>query len=195
MADAGPPYAARLAQLVAGQVRDRPGEPVTLVTHSGAGLFAGQISAAIAAAATTAIFADAGLPEPDGGGQVVGDDFLPYLREIAADGIVPPWPLWFPDDDLGALFADQQTQRSVLAEAGALPLAFFEERLPPVPGHWPPSRAGYLLFSDGYRQEARKAAGRGWPVAELPGEHLHMLVMPAAVAAAIIALEAGAVPG
>jgi hypothetical protein len=188
LAGAGPPYAARLAGLVAGQVPAGPGDTITLVMHSGAGLFAGQVSAAIAAASTAAIFADAGLPGPDGGGQVVGDDFLPYLREIATDGIVPPWPLWFPDTDLGALFPDEPTRQAVLAEAGPLPLAFFEEQLPPVPGHWPPRHAGYLLFSEGYRQEARKAAGLGWPVAELPGEHLHMLVSPAEVAAAIIAL-------
>lgn len=188
LADAGPPYAPRLARMVAGQVPAGPGDTVTLVTHSGAGLFAGQVSAAIAAASTAAIFADAGLPGPDGGGPVVGDDFLPYLRQIATDAVVPPWPLWFPDEDLGALFPDEPTQRAVLAEAGPLPLAFFEELLPPVAAHWPPRRAGYLLFSAGYRQEARKAAGWGWPVTELPGGHLHMLVSPAEVAAAIIAL-------
>jgi hypothetical protein len=42
----------------------------------------------------------------------------------------------------------------------------------------------------GYQAPAREAASRGWPVRELPGEHLHMLVRPADVATAIIGLAA-----
>jgi hypothetical protein len=76
----------------------------------------------------------------------------------------------------------------VTSEAAPLPLAFYEEILPPVPGSWPPGRAGYLLFSAAYRQQAKEAGRQGWPVSELPGEHLHMLVRPAEVAAAIVAL-------
>jgi hypothetical protein len=184
----GPPYSRRLIDLAAGQVLADPQDPVVLVTHSGAGVFAAQLGAAIGAADTTMIFADASLPGSSGGGPVVDGQFLPYLREIAADGLVPPWPQWWPEEDLSPLFPDDQTRRGVLAEAASLPLAFFEETLPPMPGAWPPHRAGYLLFSAGYRQQACAAGSLGWPVTEIAGEHLHMLVSPAQVAAAIIAL-------
>src|SRR5262249_7785873 len=71
------------------------------------------------------------------------------------------------------------------------PLAFFEEVMPPQPASWPARRAGYLRFSDGYAEPAREAAGRGWPVTELPGEHLHMLGSPGEGAAALVSLAAG----
>jgi Alpha/beta hydrolase family len=187
-ADGGPPYAPRLAALVAGQVPADLQDPVVLVTHSGAGVLAAQLSAAIGASDVTAIFADAGLPGRGGAGPILDREFLPYLREIASDGLVPPWHQWWPDEDLSPLFPGEPARRAVTGEARSIPLAFFEEKLPPVPAHWPPRRAGYLLFSEAYRSQARLAAELGWPVRELPGEHLHMLVDPAGVAAAIMDL-------
>jgi hypothetical protein len=82
------------------------------------------------------------------------------------------------------------TRGSVAREAHAMPLAFFEEVLPQVPGSWRSCHPAYLRFSEGYQEPAREAASRGWPVRELPGEHLHMLVRPADVATAIIGLAA-----
>jgi alpha/beta hydrolase family protein len=186
----GPPYAPRLVALAAEQVTARPRDRVILVTHSGAGVFAAQLSAAIGAGATdvTTAFVDAGLPGPTGGGPVVDGEFLPYLRKIASDGLVPPWHQWWPGEDLSPLFPDESSQHAVTSQARPLPLAFFEEALPPAPQNWPPRRAGYLLFSESYRQQARQAALLGWPVRELPGQHLHMLADPAAVAAAIVDL-------
>jgi hypothetical protein len=184
----GPPYAPRFAELAAQQVPLRPHDHLVLVTHSGAGVFAAQLSAALGAGPTSVVFADAGLPDPAGGGPVVDGEFLPYLREIARDGIVPPWPQWWPGQDLSPLFPDPATRDAVTAEAGPLPLEFFEEVLPPVAAAWPPGHGGYLLFSAGYRQQAEAARRLGWPVITLAGEHLHMLISPAAVAAAIVDL-------
>lgn len=192
----GPPYAQRLTALAAGQVPAGPDDTVILVTHSGAGAFAAQLCAAIGTGDITTIFADAGLPGPAGAGPVVGGGFLPYLREIASDGVVPPWHQWWPGEDLSPLFPGESARREVTSEAGPAPLAFFEEELPPVAAGWPPRRAGYLLFSDAYRQQAQEAGALGWPVIELPGQHLHMLVDPAGVAAAImdLASQAGGLP-
>ncbi len=184
----GPPYWARLVSRLAAEVDAGPGDRVVLVPHSGAGVLAGQLAAAIGAGDTTVIFTDAALPGPDGGGPVVGTDFLPYLRKLAQDGLVPPWDQWWPDEDLSPLFPDESTRTAVLAEAGPLPLAFCEEELPPAPGGWPPGRAGYLMFSAAYQDQAAAARRYGWPVSTLPGEHLHMLVRPADVAAAITRL-------
>jgi hypothetical protein len=220
-ADGDPPYAQRLVRLAADQVlaqgcggpdADDSGMPtpadsgcssgqpgtslgrhdrVVLVVHSGAGVFAPHVLAAIGAADALTVFADAGLPGPAGAGPVVDDAFLPYLRDLASDGVVPPWPRWWPDEDLAPLFPDDATRRAVSAEAPALPLAFYEETLPAVAQRWSRYPAAYLLFSESYRESARQAAERGWPVRELPGEHLHMLVRPAELAAAITGLAAG----
>jgi hypothetical protein len=186
----GPPYAPALVGLGAGQVA-RPAsgaDRVVLVVHSGAGAFARALASALDAPAVGVIFADAGLPSPAGSTPVVDDAFLPYLREIAADGIVPPWPQWFPDADPAELFPDRAARAAVEADARPLPLAFFEESVPP--GVRPPGLAGYLLFSEGYQRAAAQARERGWPVKELPGSHLHPLVAPAEVAGALTQLAA-----
>lgn len=185
-----PPYAPRLVRLCAEQVgaalADGPAaDRVVLVVHSGAGPFAAQLAAAVPAgrAEVAVIFADAGLPAADGPTPVVDGGFLPYLRELARDGVVPPWPQWFPDADPAELYPSETARAAVLTDAQPLPLSFFEEEL--ASAAWP-GRAQYLLFSEGYRGEAEAAQRRGWPVAELPGTHLHMLADPAAVAAALL---------
>jgi hypothetical protein len=187
-ADGGAPYAPRLVRLAAGQVRAGRGDDVVLVTHSGAGRFVPHLVAAIGASDAVAVFADAALPSRPGGATVAKAEFLPFLRELASDGIVPPWPQWWPGEDLSPLFPDGAARQAVTSEARPLPLAFFEELLPALPDGWPPCRAAYLAFSEPYRREAAEAAQAGWPVRELPGGHLHMLVDPGAVAAAIMDL-------
>ena len=118
--------------------------------------------------------------------------FLPYLRQIARDGVVPPWPQWFPEADPAELYPTEAARAAVQADARPLPLSFFEETLPAVTGQAIAS-AGYLLFSEGYQQEAGQAGERGWPVTQLPGTHLHPLAAPADVAAAITGLAAALV--
>jgi hypothetical protein len=186
-ADGGPPFTPRLASRVAGQVRRGDGDEVVLVVHSGAGVFVPHLLLALGGGDATAVFADAALPRQAEPGTVADAGFLPYLRQLTSGGVVPPWPQWWPDEDLASLFPDQAAREALCGEADPLPLAFFEERLPTLPG-WPPSQAAYLVFSEPYRREAADAARAGWPVRELPGGHLHMLVRPAEVAAAIMDL-------
>jgi hypothetical protein len=191
----GPPYAPRLIGLCADQIRAAAGQlpegrpdRIVLVPHSGAGVLARHVAAAAAASDVVIVYADAGLPGRAGPDRVADAEFLPHLQEIASNGVVPPWPQWWPGEDLSGLFPGEAARAAVLAEARPLPLAFFVEVLPPLPPGRPPGAAAYLLFSAGYRQEAAEARRRGWPVTELPGEHLHMLASPAGVAAAITAL-------
>jgi hypothetical protein len=187
-ADGGPPFTPRLVSRVAGQVRCGDGDDVVLVAHSGGGVFVPHLLAALAGGDATAVFADAALPRQADPGTLTDAGFLPFLRELAGDGVVPPWPRWWPEEDLAPLFPDPATRETLCGEAGPLPLAFFEERLPVLPGGWPPSPAAYLVFSEPYRRQAAEAGRAGWPVRELPGGHLHMLVGPAEVAAAIMDL-------
>jgi hypothetical protein len=220
-ADGGPPYVPRLIQRASDQLGHHPATRAVLVVHSGAGVFAPYLAAA--AAADVVIFADASLPaqdpapstpapstpapstpapsaldrsipDPQGPARVTDAAFLPFLRDIAAGGIVPPWPRWWSAEDLAPLYPDDATRDAVNAEAAPLPLAFYEEILPPIPASWPARHRGYLQFSEGYAETARQARVLGWPVRELPGEHLHMLVDPVGVAAAITGLALG-LPG
>ncbi len=191
-AHGGPPYVPRLVRLAAEQVPADPSGEVILVTHSGAGVFVPHLVRAVAAREATAVFADAALPRQSGADTVVEGEFLPFLRERASGGVVPPWPHWWPGEDLSPLFPDEATRQAVTSEAGALPLRFFEETLPALPEGWPLCRAAYLVFSQSYRRVAIEATRAGWPVRELPGEHLHMLVRPGEVAAAITSLAAEA---
>jgi hypothetical protein len=187
-ADGGPPFTPRLVSRVAGQVRCGDGDDVVLVVHSGAGVFVPHLLLALGRGDATAVLADAALPRQADPGTVVDAGFLPYLRELASGGVVPPWPRWWPGEDLGPLFPDEAARQEVTSEAQPLPLAFFEELVPPLLDGWPPGRAAYLAFSEPYRRQAGQAAQAGWPVGELPGGHLHMLVDPAEVAAAIMDL-------
>jgi hypothetical protein len=106
--------------------------------------------------------------------------------------MVPAWPRWFPDASPAELFPNEAARAAVEADARPLPLAFFEETVPP--GEAQLGGSGYLLFSAGYEPEADQARERGWPVAELPGTHLHQLVAPAEVAAALIDLATSLAP-
>jgi hypothetical protein len=186
----GGPYAPRLIRLCAEQVAEsqKAADGVVLVVHSGAGMFAEHLATTIQTDRITVIFADAGLPGRSREWPVVDAAFLPYLREIARDGVVPPWPEWWPGADDCELFRSEAAREAVLADARPLPLAFFEETLPSLSSSPAHRDHGYLLFSDGYREEADAARRNGWPVAEVPGSHLHMLVSPAEVATAILAL-------
>jgi hypothetical protein len=190
-----PPYVARLIRQAVAQLPVTSADRIVLVPHSGAGVFVPYLATAGPGAAATVVFADAALP-PVGPGPatVVDAAFLPFLRDLAVDGMVPPWPDWWPDEDLSPLFPDADTRRTVTAEAPALPLAFYTEALPPVPDAWAGCRCGFLQFSAGYQEQAAAAYRRGWPVRELAGEHLHMLIDPDAVAAALVGLAAAATP-
>jgi hypothetical protein len=180
--DGGSPYVPRLLQRVDAQLPSHPADDTVLAVHSGAGVFAPYL--ADAAGVGTVVFADAGLPRA-GDARVIEDGFLPFLRGIARGGMVPAWPDWWLGEDLSPLYPDEATRRSVNTEARPLPLDFFEERLPPIPDSWQSRRCGFLRFSEGYAEPAKQAAALGWPVRELPGEHLHMLVDPVGVAAAL----------
>jgi hypothetical protein len=191
----GPPYVPRLVRVAAGQVNVGPRDEVVVVTHSGAGVFAPLLLEALGSSPGSAVFVDAALPSRSPDATVVDAGFLPFLRKLATEGMVPPWHRWWPEEGLAPLFPDEATREDLIAEAQPLPLAFYEETLPPLPEGWPARRAGYLVFSEPYREAAAEAARLGWLVRELPGGHLHMVVSPGEVAAAITALAAGAVVG
>lgn len=185
-----PPFWPRVVAAVtaaAGEVA-RPGEALVLVAHSNSGIFVPVISDALARPVSCSVFADATLPAMDGPTPAAGEDFLPFLRGLAGpDGRVPRWTDWWDEEDVAPLFPSPRTRAEVTAELPRLPLAYYEERVP-VPAGWEDHPCSYLLFSSAYTAVAGQAAERGWPVRRLPGEHLHQLVDPGGVAAALLEL-------
>ena len=89
---------------------------------------------------------------------------------------------------LGARVADTAARAAVEAEQPRMPLAYFTAEVD-VPDGWADRPSAYLAFGDTYAEEIGFALACGWPVATLPGRHLHQLVAPAEVAAAITALR------
>ncbi|MFM6849138.1 MAG: hypothetical protein ACKOVB_08535 [Terrabacter sp.] len=166
--------------------------PVVLVPHSNAGLFVPAVAAQRDVVA--AVFVDAALPSRVPSGTTDGEttlgpaSFLGFLEGLAdADGLLPPWTRWWDVADVDALFPDAGTRRRVEQEQRRLPLAYFRDTVA-VPSGWTDSPNAYLAFGDTYADERRQAEQWGWPVTTMDGDHLHLLVSPAEVAAALVAL-------
>ncbi len=179
---AGPPYCLRQAEVIA---RSASGPPAILIGHSGAGPLLAA-AAALAGQVRGYVFVDAGLPIP---GQAWMDtvpaDLAGQVREMAdADGWLPPWPQWWGDEVMAGLLPDPEARRRFTAGCPRLPLAMFEEVHPPAP-RWPDAPAAYLQLSEAYEDEAARARGLGWPVAELMSHHLALLTEPGLVAGSI----------
>lgn len=173
----GPPYPEQIAEAVRDQT---PEGPLVLVAHSNAGLFVPVISQAVEVVAC--LFVDAHLPPAAGVAPVVQPAFLPFLRELAdADGLLPRWTDWWPEEQVAPMFPDPVTRERVSAEQPRLPLAYFEQRVPVPPG-WDGVPCAFLWYGPPYDTVAEEAARRGWPVTRLPGLHLHQLIDPESVA-------------
>ena len=161
-----------------------------LVGHSGAGPLLPRIGTRIRAKAL--VFVDADIPPEAGETTLVPDEFLDFLRGLAHGGVLPPWSQWFGPDSMRELIPDDRAREIVSAELPAVPLSYFETRVP-VPAGWTSTRCGYVLLSEAYAEQASKAAASGWPVARLPGAHLDIVTRPSAVADAILSVaESGA---
>ena len=161
-------------------------EPVVLVPHSNAGLYVAALAAAVPVRGV--VFVDAGLPSSAPSVPTAPDWLRERLAGLAGpDGTLPPWAGWWPEADTAGLFPDPDTRRAVEREQPRLPLAYFDAEVPTPPG-WERLPAAYLAFGDTYAEERAEAVRRGWPVATVPGDHLHMLVDPAGVADALTGL-------
>jgi hypothetical protein len=165
-----------------------PAEPVLLVPHSNAGLFAPVIVRDVGRPVAAILFADASVPAASGSTPVVGSDFLPFVRELAGDdGRLPRWTDWWQEEDVAPMLPDPAVRREVTDEQPRLPLGYFEAQVP-APAGWQERPCGYLLFSIAYESQAAEARRRGWPVRSAPGEHLQQVVDPDAVTLALLDL-------
>lgn len=184
---AEPPVWRHVADAVASGLAGVPlDRPVILAAHSNAGVFVPVIRGAVRQPVAASVFVDALLPARQGATALAEGEFLDFLKGIAEpDGWLPRWTDWWGDEDISALFPDEETRRAVSEEQPRLPLSYYEQVVPVPPG-WNDHPCGYLLFGPAYERMADEARARGWPVTRIPGEHLHQIVDPAAVAEALI---------
>jgi pimeloyl-ACP methyl ester carboxylesterase len=170
-------------------LRPRPDDHrLILVGHSGAGPLLPAMAQAARHPVAAYIFVDAGIPT-DGASRL---DLMAqeapawaaeFRAELAAGGVFPTWT----DDDLRALVPDADWRRALLAELRPRSLAFFWEPIRVFAG-WPDAPCAYLQFSAAYDAPAAQARRRGWAYRQIDAGHFHMLVDPAGVADALLAL-------
>jgi hypothetical protein len=171
-----------LAAFVAAMPED---QDAVLIPHSNAGLYVPAISTRRPVVGY--IFTDAVLPPPHGQAPMIPADLYEVIAAKAdADGLLPPWTQWW-DEDISRLFPDAQTRARIERNQPRLLLSYFDGSLT-VPDGWDVHPGAYLAFGDTYAAERADAASRGWPTRTLTGEHLHTLVNPAQVAAALTKL-------
>jgi pimeloyl-ACP methyl ester carboxylesterase len=181
VAESAPPYwPAGVAAIVAAAGED----PLVLVPHSNSGLYVPAVVSALGEQVRGVVFVDAALPEA---GYFAPREFLDRL--VGADGLLPRWTDWWDEFDAAGLFPDAGTRALVEAEQPRMPIAYYDHRPPAPPwedGNEPP--CAYLWFAPPYDTTAERAAAHGWATGHLAGQHLHMLVDPDAVAAAVLGL-------
>jgi hypothetical protein len=153
-------------------------EPLAVAVHSGAGGFVPILADALGARARGFLFVDAVLPYP---GQRWFDTAPPalaaHMREIAVEGVLPPWDTWFGRAAFDALIEDPALRAAFSADLPRLPLAYLEA-IAPGSDTWRSRRAAYLQLSEPYAAEADAAEALGWIVRRERLHHLAMLTHP-----------------
>jgi hypothetical protein len=133
------------------------------------------------------VFVDAGLP-PCSGSFTAGGGFLPTLRGLATDGVLPPWSQWWNAEMLGKLVPDHVRRSVIESELPRVPLAWYEAVIR-VPSGWcAAADCAYVLLSDAYRDDADRASELGWQVVERPGTHLDIVSDDVGIAETLVGL-------
>jgi hypothetical protein len=191
-----PPAWRHVAAAVTDALADVPADrPVVLVAHSNAGVFVPVVRRAVRQPVVASVFVDALLPAARGATPVAEGEFLDFLRGIVEpDGRLPRWTDWWDDADVAPMFPDDVSRQVVSGEQQRLPLSYYEQAVP-VPEGWADHPCAYVIFGPAYDAMADEARVRGWPVRHIPGEHLHQIVDPPAVAEELIALASTAARG
>jgi hypothetical protein len=161
--------------------------PDLVLTHSNGGRYA-----ALAAPGIPVVHIDAALPPASGEAVPMAPPaMLEHLTELADDdGLLPPWSRWWPDEDFAEVLPDDAQRADLREHERRMPLSYFRSRLG-APTGWADQPQAYLAFGETYAEETAFACGHGWPTTVLDGAlHLHHLVDPDAVAAAVLDLTA-----
>jgi pimeloyl-ACP methyl ester carboxylesterase len=182
-----PPYLRAVGRVVASAVDRAPDDgPLLLVGHSGAGPLMPGVADECPAVVDALVYVDAGLPRPGTTWfERAPEDLADRVRHLQKDGRLPPWDDWFEPGAVAALVPDSTVLARFRHELPRLPMAVLAEPTPPVAWTGP---SGYVLLSEGYRDDADAARDNGWPVFEYPSHHLAMLTEPGQITHALVRL-------
>ena len=179
------PSAPHISEIVAKTVNVAPREPIAVVTHSNAGLFAPAIGAALPKARVSYVFVDARVPPSSGPATMARTGFVAALRAKAENGTLPRWTEWWDDADVASLFpANGEIRETIIEEQPRVPLSWYEQTVD-IPVGWDESPCSYIYFGPPYDEVVHDLARRGWRIRHVPGQHLHMVVDPIAVSDAL----------
>lgn len=156
-----------------------------VIAHSNAGNFIPAVAAA--SAVQRVVFMDAMVPPLNGGTwSVTPARMRAGLLARATAGVLPPWTRWSPEEDVKALFPDDETFDKVDAVSPAVEASYLSSRISALPGWSADLACSYVAFGTTYADEAAVAGGAGWTVRTLDLGHLGMLQRPAMVADAVL---------
>ena len=132
------------------------------------------------------VFMDAGLPA-DGAAPDADPAMAAALDSLPLDdnGMLPPWPAWWPDSVLARLCPDAELRSQFAADCPQVPRIIYAQPIPAPPFEGP---CAYLAFGDVYAAERKLAERSGWPTATLARGHLAPLTAPDEVAVELIEL-------
>jgi pimeloyl-ACP methyl ester carboxylesterase len=160
--------------------------PATVVGHSGAGHFLPWVAEHLESPPGGIVFVDAGIP-PCEGRATPSADFLDRLRSLAAGDMLPRWSTWWGTDVMEMLVLDGGRRAEIEAEMPEIPVAFYEAPIS-LPSGWCDTGGSFLLLSEAYRQDAKRAHSLGWPTIERLGSHLDIVNHPTAIARDLLEL-------
>lgn len=127
---------------------------------------------------------------PDGQAFTAREHYARMLDQmVRPDDYLPPWPRWW-GSLVEGLVVDPESRNLLLNEAPPIPRTWFDRGcpVPELPDH---IGRGFLSFGPGYAESCDQAFEAGWLTMRLSGDHLHQLVVPDAVAGALLAMVAG----
>ncbi|GGE83068.1 hypothetical protein [Mycetocola zhadangensis] len=160
--------------------------PVILIPHSSAGNFVPTLIEI--RNVLRVVFVDATIPVASGKQPLAPPKLLKTLEPLAdEDGLLPPWTEWFDEQQIATLFPSPAMRFHIEAQQPQLPLKFLRGVLR-IDADWDRTPSSYLAFGDTYAAETARAQALGWPVTQLGGRHLHMIVDPVGVTDAILDL-------
>jgi hypothetical protein len=133
-----------------------PDEEIVVVGHSGAAALLPLIAAGLSSRPRLTVFVDAGVPPCEGQFRV-GGDFLGALRELSTDGVLPIWSQWSGEGVLRALVPLDSRRHEIESELPRVPLSFYETVIE-VPSDSCTKSIAYVLLSEAYREDARRAS-------------------------------------
>ena len=158
--------------------------PDVVLAHSNAGRYAVAV-----AGDAPVVYLDAALPPERGEAPLAPEALLDHLSSLAdADGLLPPWTRWWPEEDVAEVLPDREALDRIREAETRVPMGYFRASLG-APDRWQDHPQAYLAFGQTYAEELALARRLGWPRAVLrEAGHLHHLVDPEAVAAAVLDL-------